>query len=89
MSRWVIALQPVASGIIRVQCKLAKIIIKIVFIIIETSILGFTEEAKFKLSLGEQRELCKEETRKEVYTLCIFCTKKVIKCNLCSSFYLN
>lgn len=77
MSRRIIALQPVASGIIRVQYKLAKIIIKIVFIIIETSILGFTEEAAFKLSCGEQTELCKAETREEVYMLCISSTKKM------------
>lgn len=77
VSRRIIALQLVASGIIRIQYKLAKIIIKIVFIIIETSILGFTEEAEFKLSCGEQTELCKAETREEVYTLCISGTKKM------------
>lgn len=59
--------------VIRVQYKLAKIVI-IVFITIETSIFGFTGEAEFKLSRGEQTELCEKETREEAL-LCISSTK--------------
>lgn len=65
-----------ASGIVRVQYKLAKIVI-IVFITIETSILGFTEEAEFKLSRGEQTELCKKGTREEA----LLCTSSTKKCD--------
>lgn len=48
----------------------------------------FTEETEFKLSHGEQTELCKEETRVET-PLFISCTKYVIKCNLCSSLFMH
>lgn len=75
MSRWVIALQPVASGIRRVQCKLAKIVIKIVFIIIETSILSFTEEAKFKLSRRTERTLQRGNKEGSLYTVYILYKK--------------